>query len=166
MFMRIFHLLCRYLGNMIPPCQLKSFFFRLSGIKIGNKVHLSHGVYIADGYYSGLVELEDGVVLSPYTVLIPSSHPNTSFIADKWKVSKFGKICIKKGAWIGAGVIVLPGVTIGEGSIIGSNSVVTKDVPDYMVCIGIPAKPIKDVRNFPKVKKPYKDELLKYISKL
>ena len=73
MFMRIFHLLCRYLGNMIPPCQLKSFFFRLSGIKIGNKVHLSHGVYIADGYYSGLVELEDGVVLSPYTVLIPSS---------------------------------------------------------------------------------------------
>ncbi len=50
---------------------------------------------------------------------------------------------IKNGAWIGGGVIILPGVTIGENSIVGAGSVVTRSIPDNCVAVGNPCKPIK-----------------------
>lgn len=55
-----------------------------------------------------------------------------------------GGICIKRNVWIGDKATILPGVTIGEGSIIGANSVVTKDVPRMCVAVGNPARIIKD----------------------
>ena len=53
------------------------------------------------------------------------------------------EIRIKKNAWIGARVSILPGVTIGENAIVGTGSVVTKDVPDDAVVVGVPAKIVK-----------------------
>ncbi|MBQ7479488.1 MAG: transferase [Selenomonadaceae bacterium] len=53
------------------------------------------------------------------------------------------EIRIKKNAWIGARVSILPGVTIGENAIVGTGSVVTKDVPDNAVVVGVPAKIVK-----------------------
>ena len=53
------------------------------------------------------------------------------------------EIRIKKNAWIGARVSILPGVTIGENAIVGTGSVVTKDVPDNCVAVGVPAKVVK-----------------------
>lgn len=52
-------------------------------------------------------------------------------------------ILIKKGAWIGAGVSILPGVTIGKYAIVGAGAIVTKDVPDYGVAVGTPARVVK-----------------------
>ena len=52
-------------------------------------------------------------------------------------------VVIKKGAWIGAGATVLPGVTVGKYAIVGASSVVTHDVLDYAVAVGNPAKVIK-----------------------
>ena len=52
-------------------------------------------------------------------------------------------IHIKKGAWIGAGASILPGVTIGEYAIVGAGAIVTKDVGDYQVAVGVPAKIVK-----------------------
>ena len=52
-------------------------------------------------------------------------------------------IHIKKGAWIGAGASILPGVTVGRYSIVGAGAVVTKNVPDYAVVVGCPAKVVK-----------------------
>ena len=54
-----------------------------------------------------------------------------------------GTVIIKKNAWLGEGVAVMPGVTIGENSVIGANAVVTKDIPDNSIAVGIPAKVIK-----------------------
>lgn len=59
-------------------------------------------------------------------------------------VSK-GPVHIEDNVWIGENVCILPGVTIGKGSIIGSNAVVTKDIPAYSVAVGIPAKVIKQI---------------------
>jgi len=54
---------------------------------------------------------------------------------------------IKTGAWIGYGAIILQGVTIGRNSVVAAGAVVTKDVPDYTVVGGIPAKTIKIIKN-------------------
>ena len=51
---------------------------------------------------------------------------------------------IKDGAHIGIGAIIMPGVTIGKGAVIGAGSVVTRDIPDYCVAVGVPAKVIKN----------------------
>lgn len=149
--LQLLRYILRLIANLIPPSGIKSALYRLSGIHIGKRVHISPGVYIADGYRSGLVELEDQVVLSPKVVLVPSSHPNTSYIAEVWQVSKVAKIRIEKGAWIGAGAVILPGVTIGEGAIVGANAVVTRDIPSFAIVAGVPAMQIGDVRDKPKV---------------
>ena len=54
---------------------------------------------------------------------------------------------IKRNAWLGVNVTVLPGVTIGENAVVGACAVVTKDVPDNYVVGGVPAKKIKDINN-------------------
>lgn len=56
-------------------------------------------------------------------------------------------IKIQDNVWIGMGVIVLPGVTIGEGSVIGAGAVVTKDIPPNTLAVGSPAKPIRKIEN-------------------
>ena len=62
------------------------------------------------------------------------------------------EIIIKKGAWIGAGASILPGITVGKYAIVGAGAIVTKDVPDYAVVVGVPAKVVKtlDKDKFPK----------------
>ncbi len=59
------------------------------------------------------------------------------------KIYAYGKVTIKKNAWIGMNVTICPGVTIGEYAVVGAGAVVTKDVPDYAVVAGVPAKVIK-----------------------
>jgi acetyltransferase-like isoleucine patch superfamily enzyme len=71
-----------------------------------------------------------------------------NFIENKnWNVVKSSPILIKSNAWIGMNCIILKGVTIGEGAIVGAGSVVTKDVPDWTVVGGNPAKVIRELKN-------------------
>jgi acetyltransferase-like isoleucine patch superfamily enzyme len=58
---------------------------------------------------------------------------------------EFGKVVIRRGAYIGVGAIILPGVTVGEGAIVGAGSVVTKDVPRLSVVAGNPARVIRTI---------------------
>ena len=60
---------------------------------------------------------------------------------------KTSNVIIKDGAHIGIGAILMPGVTIGKGAVIGAGAVVTKDIPDYSVAIGVPARVIKSFNN-------------------
>lgn len=146
---RIWNLLVRTVASHLPPSPLKSRLYGWSGLRVGKRVHISPGVYVADGYRSGLVTLRDGCVLSPYVVLVPSSHPNTSFLAEIWDVSRRAPIAVGRGCWVGAGAVLLPGVTVGEGAIIGANAVVTRDIPPYAIAAGVPARLIGDVRSKP-----------------
>lgn len=90
----------------------------------------------------GGITIEDDVLIGPKVSLITENHP----LDPKHRKGLIGKpILIKKNAWIGANATILPGVTIGENSIVAAGSVVSKNVPDNVIVGGIPAKFIKEI---------------------
>lgn len=116
-------------------CNICSNCFIENQVLIGDNVTIKNGVQIWDG-----IILEDNVMIGP----------NATFTNDLYPVAKntnyqLLKTIVKKGASIGANATILPGVTIGEGSLVGAGSVVTKNVPPYSVVIGNPAKVIRSL---------------------
>jgi acetyltransferase-like isoleucine patch superfamily enzyme len=101
--------------------------------RIGAKVSIQTGVYICT--YS---VVEDGVFLGPCCV----------FTNDKYVVQKPFKLIgptVKKGASIGANALLFPGVTVGEGAVVGSQAMVNSDVPARTIFVGLPARKLRDV---------------------
>ena len=105
---------------------------RPKNVKIGNDVTIMNGVLMMS---AGGITIEDKVFLEPKVKLISNNH---DFYERDILTCK--PILIKKGALIRVGSSILPGITVGQYAIVDSNSVVTKDVPDYAIVAGNPAK--------------------------
>ncbi len=108
----------------------------------GNRVSFGKGVFINHSAIfsaSGGIEFEDGVMLAPAVRIATINHD----FNERHTKYTYGKVTIRKNAWIGMGATICPGVTIGRYSIVAAGAVVTKDVPDYTVVGGCPAKVIK-----------------------
>ncbi len=104
-------------------------------IKIGSNVFInSNSLLMARGG----ITIDDDVMLAANVQLLSNNHDEY----DR-QVLTCKPIHIKKGAWIGAGASILPGVTIGKYAIVGAGAIVTKDVGDYEVAVGVPAKVVK-----------------------
>lgn len=109
-------------------------------ISIGKNVFINTSCMFMD---RGGITIEDKVLIGPKVNLITENHPED----PKLRRYVYAKpIHIKKGAWIGVGATVLPGVTIGENAIVAAKAVVTKDVPDNTIVGGIPAKVIRKIK--------------------
>ena len=104
-------------------------------VKMGKYSYVMNGVLLMA---SGGIVVEDYVLIAAHAKLISNDH-------DPYfrPIITCQPIIIKEGAWIGAGAAIMKGVTVGKYAIVGANSVVTKDVPDYIVVVGFPAKVIK-----------------------
>ncbi|WGQ10018.1 sugar O-acetyltransferase [Pedobacter gandavensis] len=107
--------------------------------KIGKNVFINHACSFLD---MGGITIEDEVLIGPRVNLVTEHHPLEP-TDRRALVTK--PIHIKRNAWIGAGATILPGVTIGENSVVAAGAVVSKDVPDHVVVAGIPAKIIKSI---------------------
>lgn len=120
---------------MIPP------FYSDFGenIRIGKNVFVNHACTFMD---RGGITLEENVLIGPKVNLITTNHPVNP--AER-RATISQPIVIKKGAWIGAGATILPGVTVGENAIVAAGAVVSKDVPDNSIVGGVPAKFIKSI---------------------
>ena len=104
-------------------------------IVIGNHVFINSNLL---AMARGGITIEDDVQIAANVQLLTNNHDPY----DR-QVLLCKPIVIKKGAWIGAGASIMPGVTVGKYAIVGAASVVTHDVPDYGVVVGSPAKVIK-----------------------
>jgi len=108
-------------------------------ITIGKNVFINHACSFLD---MGGITIEDEVLIGPKVNLITENHP---LDPEDRRALVTKPILIKKRAWIGAGATILPGVTVGENSVIAAGAVVSKDVPDHTVVGGIPANIIKTI---------------------
>ncbi len=97
----------------------------INQISIGNGVLMASKIFITD-HFHGTISAEDKDIPPVQRKLISK-----------------GPVVIGDNVWIGDNAVIMPGVTIGRGAIIGANAVVTKDIPDYCVAVGVPAKVIK-----------------------
>ena len=108
-------------------------------ISLGKNVFINHACSFLD---MGGITIEDDVLIGPKVNLITENHPldpaNRRTLVTK-------PIVIKRNAWLGAGVTILPGVTVGENAVVAAGAVVSRDVPDNTIVAGVPAKVVKSV---------------------
>ncbi|OMP30115.1 sugar O-acetyltransferase [Mangrovimonas sp. DI 80] len=108
-------------------------------LKLGKNIFINQNCQMLD---LGGITIEDDVMIGPRVNLLSETHS----IEPELREALIGKpIHIKKHAWIGAGATILPGVTVGEHSVVAAGAVVSKDVPDRTVVAGIPAKIMKSI---------------------
>lgn len=100
-------------------------------VKIGNGVRIQNNVSVYEG-----VEIEDNVFLGPSCVFTNVLMPR----ADKSVHGKYERTLVKEGASLGANCTIVCGHTIGRRALVAAGAVVTKDVPDYAIVAGVPAK--------------------------
>ncbi|TWP29441.1 sugar O-acetyltransferase [Apibacter muscae] len=109
-------------------------------IRLGKKVFINSGCMFMD---RGGITLEDGVFIGPNVSLITENHAEEPHLRHNVYTKP---IYIKQNAWVGAGAIILPGITIGENAIVAAGSIVTKNVADNTIVAGNPAKPIRKIK--------------------
>ena len=105
-------------------------------VKIGSFVKIEAGVFVPQ-----LTTIEDHCFIAPYVVMTNDNYMGRT----KERFKHFAGPTVKRGARIGAGAVLLPGITIGEDAVVGAGSVVTKDVPPKIVVVGSPASYLKNV---------------------
>jgi len=124
-------------------------------IEIGNNVYLGGGSSLSA---AKSIRIMDDVLISYRVIVMDSDSHSVRYSVRKkdlvdwrdnsghdWSTTESGEVVIEKGAWLGAGSMVLKGVTIGEGAIVGAGSVVTKDVPAWTIVAGNPARKIREL---------------------
>lgn len=129
----------------------------------GKHVHLGNNVYF--NFNATLVDdthiyIGDYTMLGPNVVIATAGHPILPELREKALQYNL-PVHIGKNCWLGAGVIVLPGVTIGDNTVIGAGSVVTKDIPSNVVAVGNPCKVLREINEHDK-EFYYKDRRIEY----
>lgn len=147
------------INNTSDPNEVRSLLSKITGSEIDETTTLFTPLNINYGRHTtigknvfinfdcvfldlGGITIEDNVLIAPRVSLLSEGHPVTP---GSRATLTTGHIHIKKNAWIGAGAIIMQGVTIGENAIVAAGSVVSKDVPDNTIVAGTPAKVIKSI---------------------
>lgn len=122
--------------RMFPP------FYTAFGkmTRVGKEVFINFGCTFLD---QGGITLEDGVFIGPGAKILTEEHPEQPELRHTLQTMP---VIIRRKAWIGAGAMILPGVTVGENAIVAAGAVVTKDVPDNTIVAGVPAKKLRKIK--------------------
>ena len=108
---------------------------------LGKEVYANFNLTLVDDTH---IYIGDNTMLGPNVVIATAGHPILPVLREIGYQYN-APVKIGKNCWLGAGVIVLPGVTIGDNSVIGAGSVVTKDIPNNVVAVGNPCKVLREI---------------------
>lgn len=111
-------------------------------VTIGDNVFISEYFHISAHQFA----IGHDVIIGPRLTAICNNHIFNRIgqtVFDYASEKTYEPIVIESDVWLGGNVILLPGVTVGQGCIVGAGSVVTKSLPPYSICVGVPCKPIK-----------------------
>ncbi len=111
-------------------------------VEMGNTISIGRGVEFYPDYFEGSrIHIGSDVIIAPNVRFHAGDHD----FSDQDYRSKGAPIHVGNNVWIGAAVLVLPGVTIGDGAIIGAGSVVNKDVPANCMAVGSPVRVVREL---------------------
>lgn len=113
----------------------------------GHHVHFGSGIYANSNLTlvdDGHIYIGDKAMFGPNVTIATASHPINPELRDRGL--QFNKdVYVGENTWIGAGVIIVPGVRIGSNTVIGAGSIVTKDIPDNVIAVGNPCRVLRNV---------------------
>ena len=113
----------------------------------GSHVHFGNGIYANSNLTlvdDGHIYVGDKVMFGPNVTVATANHPINAELRSRGL--QYNKdVSIGENSWIGANVVIVPGITIGKNVVIGAGSVVTKDIPDHVVAVGNPCKVLRTV---------------------
>ena len=113
----------------------------------GHHVHFGSGIYANSNLTlvdDGNIYIGDKVMFGPNVTIATASHPINPELRERGL--QFNKdVYIGENTWIGAGVVIVPGVHVGRNTVIGAGSVITKDIPDNVIAVGNPCRVIRNV---------------------
>ena len=137
-------LLKEMLAEVGDNCYIEAPFFANWGgrhVHLGNNVYCNFNVTFVDDTH---IYIGDNTMIAPSVIIATAAHPILPELRQKAYQYNM-PVNIGKNCWLGAGVIVLPGVTIGDNTVIGAGSVVTKDIPANVVAVGNPCKVLREI---------------------
>jgi len=114
-------------GNICAHCFIEN------DVRIGDRVTLKNGVYLWDG-----LDVEDDVFIGPNATFTNDRRPRSRQMPPE-----FPRTRLCRGASIGAGAVILPGITVGADAMVGAGAVVTRDVAAGETVVGNPARPLR-----------------------
>lgn len=126
-----------FLAMNCPVHRIRPILYKLRGTTIGKNVNIAPQVFLEEGYPE-LITIKENTEIGPRVLI--TAHHTAYYTIDRGFSLYRSKVIIGKNCYLGAGAIILPGVTIGDKSIIGAGSVVTKSIPPGSVAMGVPAK--------------------------
>ncbi|MBR3795311.1 MAG: sugar O-acetyltransferase [Clostridia bacterium] len=118
-----------------------------SNTHMGSHVYANFNLTVVD---DGECHIGSYVMFAPNVVISTTGHPLHPSFRDKGAQFSL-PVVIKDHVWIGSNVTIMPGVTIGENSVIGAGSVVTKDIPDNVVACGVPCRVMREITDEDKI---------------
>jgi len=120
-----------------PYTGIRVWLHRLRGVKIGRNVHIGPLVWIDDVFPNYFI-IEDGVSIAGQNFVL--THVKPLIQHSSFTESYVAPVILRKNAWVTIGVILLPGVTVGEGAVVAAGAVVAHDIPPHTFAAGVPAK--------------------------
>lgn len=155
--------------RMLPPltgARTRAAILRLSGVAVGRgttfggsltiagplgakALRIGEGCFVNAGCHfdvSASIDLGDGCALGQEVMILTGTH-EVAWPQRRAGALSASPVVVGRGAWLGARVVVLPGVTVGEGSIVGAGAVVTRDVPPNTVVGGVPATALRVIED-------------------
>lgn len=138
------HLLKEMLTDIGPNCYIEPPFHSNFGghhVHFGKNVYANFNLTLVDDTH---IYVGDYTMMAPNVTLASAGHPIWPTLRQK-NYQYNAPVHIGKNCWLGTGVIVLPGITIGDNVVVGAGSIVTKDLPDNVVAVGNPAHILRKI---------------------